>query len=158
MHAGLVEEEELFRAVQRSGTRALLIGRRALIMLGLPVATFDYDFWIHIDDAERLNQALEPLGLVPNRSPEEARRFGRYVLENDTRVDVMVARVVPTVDGQRVAWEDVWERRVSLEAVPGIPVAIPCVDDLIATKRFGARAKDANDIQLLQVLQKRGTS
>ncbi len=28
---------------------------------------------------------------------------GRYVLENDERVDVLVARTVPTVDGVRVA-------------------------------------------------------
>lgn len=41
-----------FRAISTSGARALLIGRRALVVLGLPVLTADYDFWLHFDDAE----------------------------------------------------------------------------------------------------------
>lgn len=36
------------RLAQRA--RALLIGRRALVLLGLPVLTADYHFWIAIDD------------------------------------------------------------------------------------------------------------
>jgi hypothetical protein len=35
-----------FRELHRSGARALLIGRRALVLLGLPVLTADYDFWL----------------------------------------------------------------------------------------------------------------
>jgi hypothetical protein len=52
MEAVEFDEIEFFRAVQKSGSRALLIGRRALVVLGLPVLTADYDFWIHADDAE----------------------------------------------------------------------------------------------------------
>ena len=62
------DEVEFFRAVQASEVRALLIGRRALVALGLPVLTADYDFWIHIDDIQALNGALEPFGLTPTRS------------------------------------------------------------------------------------------
>ena len=149
----LVDELDLFRAIARSGARALLIGRQALIALGIPVLTSDYDFWIHIDDAAAFNQALEPLGLVPNRSPEEARRVGRYVLENDEHVDVLVARSMPTVDDTRVAFDDVWGRRQELELTTGVPVALPALDDLIATKRFAARPKDAEDVRLLEVLR-----
>ncbi|MBM4377394.1 MAG: hypothetical protein FJ095_20130 [Deltaproteobacteria bacterium] len=36
---------------------------------------------------------------------------------------------------------------------PGIDVAIPGLDDLIATKRFAARPKDAEDIRMLEVLR-----
>ena len=43
--------------------------------------------------------------LWPTRTPDEARSRGRYVLENDERVDVLVARSVPTTDGVRVAFE-----------------------------------------------------
>src|SRR3954471_20986893 len=96
------DERELFRAIAASGVRALLIGRRALIALGLPLMTREYDFWIHADDAARFNEAAAPFDLFPNRSPDEARSVGRYVLENDEKVDVLVARGVSTTDGVHV--------------------------------------------------------
>jgi hypothetical protein len=153
MEGSEFDEIEFFRAVQGSGARALLIGRRALVVLGLPVLTADYDFWIHIDDAETLNRAAAPFGLVPTRTPGEARQRGRYVLENLEKIDVLVARVVPTVDGIEVSFEDLWNRRRNLQLAPGVEVALPSIDDLILTKRFAARPKDLEDIRLLEVLR-----
>jgi len=150
------DEADFFRAIAESGARALLIGRRALIVLGIPVLTADYDFWIHIDDAGRLNAAVERFGLAPTHSPEQARARGRYVLENDERVDVLVARSVPTVDGVRVAFDDLWERRQQLPGVPGASLFVPGLDDLILTKRFGGRPKDLEDIRLLEALRAEG--
>ena len=154
MQGSEFDEAEFFRAIAASGARALLIGRRALVALGIPVLTADYDFWLHIDDIVPFNAAVEPQGLFPTRTPEEARGWGRYVLENDERVDVLVARTVPTVDGVRVAFEDVWSRRRPLEVAVGIAVAVPGLDDLILTKRFGGRPKDLEDIRLLEALRK----
>jgi len=148
------DESEFFRAIAASGVRALLIGRRALVALGVPVLTADYDFWLHIDDIVAFNAAVEPQGLLPTRMPDEARGRGRYVLENDERVDVLVARTVPTVDGVRVAFDDVWSRRRTLEVAAGVALAVPTLDDLILTKRFGGRPKDLEDIRLLEVLRK----
>jgi hypothetical protein len=152
MDAEELEATELWRAVAGSGARALVIGRQAIIMLGGPVATFDYDFWVHVDDAEGFNAALAPLSLWPNRTPEEARRVGRYVLENGIRVDVLVARVVPTVEGRRVSFEELWSSRASIEVEPGVSIALPSLEGLVATKQFGARAKDAVDIAFLRTL------
>lgn len=154
MQGSEFDEAEFFRAIARSGARALLIGRRALVALGLPLLTADYDFWLHIDDCTRFNEAVEPMGLLPTRTPEEARASGRYVLENDEHVDVLVARTVATVDGVRVAFDDVWHRRRALEAAPGVQVAVPSLDDLILTKRFGGRPKDLEDIRLLEALRR----
>jgi hypothetical protein len=148
------DEAEFFRAIATSGARALLIGRRALVALGIPVLTADYGFWIHIEDIAAFNAAIEPMGLFPTRTPEDARGRGRYVLENDERVDVLVARTVPTVDGLRVAFDDVWPRRRVLEVAAGVTVAVPALDDLILTKRFGGRPKDLEDIRLLEALRK----
>lgn len=36
MEGSEFDEIEFFRAIEKSGTRALLIGRRALVVLGLP--------------------------------------------------------------------------------------------------------------------------
>lgn len=154
MEGSLFEEAEFFRAIAGSGARALLIGRRALIALGIPVLTVDYDFWLDIDDIARFNEAVEPLGLVPTHTPEEARARGRYVAENDERVDVLVARSVPTVDGVRVTFDEIWPRRRGLEVAPGVVIPVPATADLILTKRFGARPKDLEDIRLLEALRR----
>ena len=153
MQGSEFDETEFFRAIQKSGARALLIGRRALVALGIPVLTADYDFWIHIDDIGRFNEAVEPSELLPTRTPDEARARGRYVLENDERVDVLVARSVPTTDGVRVAFDELWERRRILALTGDVEVTVPSLDDLILTKRLGGRPKDLEDIRLLEALR-----
>jgi hypothetical protein len=157
VEGSLFDETEFFRAIAKSGARALLIGRRALVMLGIPVLTADYDFWIHIDDCARFNGAVEAMGLCPTLTPDEARARGRYVLENDERVDVLVARTVPTVDGTKVSFEDVWSRRLSQQLAADVAIPVPSIDDLILTKRFGGRPKDLEDIRLLEALRREET-
>jgi hypothetical protein len=147
------DEIGFFRAIARSDVRALLIGRRAMVLLGLPVLTADYDFWIDIDQISHFNDAAEPFALQPTRSPEDARRAGRYVLENDEHIDVLVARSVSTVDGTTVAFEALWNGRRALQLAPDVSVQIPDISGLILTKRIAARPKDLEDIRLLEVLR-----
>jgi hypothetical protein len=147
------DEPAFFKAIETSGARALLIGRRALVLLGLPVLTADYDFWIAFDDVERFNGAAAPFDLRPTHDPDTARRRGRYALENDEHVDVLIARSVPTVDGIDVAFEDLWARRRAVPFGDGISVHLPSLDDLILTKQFAARARDLEDIRLLTLLK-----
>jgi hypothetical protein len=78
------------------------------------------------------------------------------VLENDEHVDIIVARFVTTVDGQKVSFDDLWARRVSVPLSPNIAIVIPCLDDLVTTKRFAARARDLEDIRLLLALREGG--
>lgn len=153
MRGSEFDEALFFRAVEGSGARALLIGRRALVALGLPVVTGDYDFWVHADDLAAFNAAAQAFELHATRTPEEARRRGRYALENDEHVDVLVARSVPTVDGLRVTFDDLWTRRRTLDLGDGVRVCVPALDDLIVTKRFAARPKDLEDIRLLEALR-----
>jgi hypothetical protein len=147
------DEIAFFRQLTKRQVRAVLIGRRALVVLGLPVLTADYDLWIHIDDIGTLNELSQPFGLHPSKSVEQARATGRYVLENDERVDVLVARSVPTTDGVAVAFDDIWPRRQTLQLADDANIALPSLDDLILTKRFAARPKDLEDIRLLQALR-----
>ena len=153
VEAGHFEEAGFFAAIANSGVRALLIGRRALIALGLPLLTRAYDYWIHTEDIEVFNSAVSPFDLVPGHAPEEARSRGRYVMEKDEKVDVLVARSVFTTDGTKVLFEDVWSRRRIIEVTPSVRAAIPSLGDLILTKRFGARPKDAEDIRMLETLR-----
>lgn len=57
MRTEAVDEIAFFRAIQKSGARALLIGRRARVVLGVPVLTADYDFWIAGEDIAAFNEA-----------------------------------------------------------------------------------------------------
>jgi hypothetical protein len=147
------DETRFFRAIVACGARALLIGRRALVVLGLPVLTADYDFWLHPEDIERFNGAVAPFDLVPTHPPDDARRRGRYAVENDEHIDLLVARAVTTIDGLVVKLEDVWARRQTIQITDGCGLPIPTIDDLIATKRFVARPKDLEDIRMLEVLR-----
>jgi hypothetical protein len=152
---GLFDETAFFGALAASGARVLVIGRRALVALGIPVLTADYDLWVSSDDLERLNEALEPLGLAPNHPPAAARSRGRYVLENGDHVDVFVARQISTRDGDSVGFEEVWARRRPIHFDDGCEIQVPCIPDLIRTKKWGMRQKDLLDIQHLEALARR---
>ena len=78
-----------------------------------------------------------------------ARAVGRYALENDEHVDVLVAQAVGTHDGEMVRFDSLWPRRVAETVAPGVTVARPCLEDLIATKKFARRPRDADDIRWL---------
>lgn len=152
------EEGDFFAALAGSDARILLIGRRALIALGLPVLTADYDLWVHIDDIELLNRALEALDLAPSVPPDAARQRGRYVLENGEHVDVLVARSRSSPDGVRLAFDDAWARRQSIPYGGSIALTVPSIEDLILTKRWAMRDKDLADIRLLEGLKRQGTT
>jgi hypothetical protein len=145
------DEEAFYEALAK--VRALLIGRRALIALGAPILTTDYDIWLHIDDIEALNARVRDLDLFPNYPADEARKRGRYVLENDEKVDVLVARGQSTKDGEQVMFEACWERRQEVPYKPGLMINLPSIDDLVRTKRWSMRTKDLFDIEMLATLR-----
>jgi hypothetical protein len=156
MRGSEFDEIGFFRAIAGSGARALLIGRRALVLLGLPVLTADYDLWASVDDIAALNAASAPFDLHPTVDPDQARRRGRYVLENDEHVDVLVARSMSTVDGRLVEFDAVWDRRRTIALGEGVEVQVPSIDDLILTKQVQPRPKDLEDIRLLRILRDEG--
>src|ERR671913_296003 len=67
MQGGEFDEVAFFGAIHESGVRALLIGRRALVLLGLPVLTADYDFWIAVDQIADFNAAAARCALRYHR-------------------------------------------------------------------------------------------
>ena len=61
-----------------------------------------------------------------------------------------------TVDGQRVAFEDVWGSRRAVSLSADVEVSLPWHADLILTKRSAARPKDLEDIRLLNLIGPEG--
>jgi len=154
VQSGEFDDEEFFRTLAKSGARVLLIGRRALILLGAPVMTADYDVWVHIDDIELLNASFDTLDHAPNRSAADARKVGRYVIENGERIDVMVARSASSPAGIALAFDDAWQRRQSVAIGKDLQISLPSIEDLITTKRWGSRPKDLVDIQFLETIRR----
>lgn len=128
-------DEDFFRTVAVSGARALLIGRRALIALGAPVMTSDYDVWLHFDDVEKLNAAFAALDHYPNHPPEEARKRGRYVLENGQRVDVLIARAATAPTLERLTFQEAWDARQTLQIGEGLVSELPSIDLLLPRRQ-----------------------
>ena len=97
---------------------------------------------------------MAALGAPMGTSPAAARAVGRYILENDERVDVLVTSQVTSVDGDVTRFDDLLSRAHRFELAPGAPIPVPTVGDLITTKRFAARPKDLEDIRLLEALRR----
>jgi hypothetical protein len=53
-----------------------------------------------------------------------------------------------------VSFESVWERRVARPLSPDASVWLPCLEDLILTKRFADRERDRVDIVMLEALRR----
>ncbi len=155
MDAGELYDEDFFRALDRSGARVLLIGRRALIALGAPVMTSDYDVWLHFDDVEKLNGAFAALDHHPNHAPNEARKRGRYVLENGQRIDVLIARSATTPQGEALTFDEAYSARQRVKIEEGLHADLPSIEHLIVTKRWASRPRDLIDIEWLTVLKGR---
>ena len=152
MQGSEFDEGEFFRAIAASGARALLIGRRALIALGMPVLTADYDFWLHIDDIAAFNAAVGP-----SASFRPARRTRRALVGATCSRTTSRWTCSSRAPSRRWTACGSLRRRLVAPARPrgrrGPPVAVPSMDDLILTKRFGGRPKDVEDIRLLEALR-----
>lgn len=153
MDSGGFDEGSFFGELAAREVRYLLIGRRAIAALGAPVLTSDYDLWVAFEDIEELNAVGAKFDLAPTHTPESARARGRYVLEGDEHIDVMIAREKTTHDGVSLTFDDAYARRRVIEAY-GSQVSIPTIDDLITTKRWALRAKDVLDINFLDSLRR----
>ena len=74
---------------------------------------------------EKLNAAFAAVDHYPNRTPDEARRTGRYVIENGERVDVMLARSAPSPSGPALEFDTAWSRRQKIPVSKTSSISLP---------------------------------
>ena len=91
---------------------------------------------------------LTPLARRLNEPPTS----GRYVLENDEHIDVLVAGAMSTIDGRVLQFDALWARRHAV-SLRDVDVSLPSIDDLILTKQVASRPQDLEDIRLLRILK-----
>ena len=126
--------------------RYLIVGGYALAAHGLPRATGDLDAWVWVNDqnAERILEALHAfgfggLGLTAGDfdHPDAVIQLGYPPY----RIDILTS-----IDG--VAFEDAWERRISVD-VDGLHLDVISRDDLVRNKIAADRPQDRADVHRL---------
>ena len=158
--------EPLFRALNATGARYVVVGGLATVLHGYARLTADVDLVVDLapEPAGRLVDALLGLGLVP-RAPVDAAGFAdpeireRWVRDKGMQVFSFVDRANPmrAVDlfvQYPIDFESLWSRAqvMTLESTT-VPVAN--LDDLITMKRIAGRPQDLVDIEQLERIRQR---
>ncbi len=151
MRASDFDDEAFFATLDREGLRVLVIGRFAMVALGAPLLTADSELWCDPDAIESLNRVGADFELYPTATPDDARSRGRYVLEGDEHVDVMVARSKTTIEGTAVRFDDLWTHHEAV-VFRSTRIHVPSLEGLLATKKFADRPKDREDRLWLEAL------
>jgi len=130
--------------------RYVIIGATAFPVHGYARATLDIDIFIEAtpDNARRVKQALEDTGydltdVTVDDLLSKKLLIRQYILETD---------VHPFVTG--VTFEEVWQNRVE-DRIGDTPSSFASLDDLIRMKQAAGRAKDLEDLRVLQKLRER---
>lgn len=142
--------ERLLRSLNARNVRYVIIGAAAFPVHGYARATLDVDFFIEPErgNAERTRDALAEFGYdVTDVSVEDL--LSKKVLIRQYRLQTDVH---PFVKG--ATFDQVWANRVT-GVLGETPTSFASLDDLIAMKRAAGRAKDVEDLRVLQALKER---
>jgi len=142
----------------------MLIGRWAVAQHGAPVVTADYDFWVHPGDRTKALNLLESLfdadlPALNKRSRPLVRAF-----VGPDQIDVFFHRRITNRDGEELLFDEIYARcEEKVDPDKRFRVRIPCLDDLIALKKFDSpdplkRERNLEDIRFLLTLKKRRRS
>jgi hypothetical protein len=158
--------EPIFRALDASGARYVVVGGVAVLLHGHVRATADLDIAIDLapESAARVVSALVELGLRP-RVPVEPSDLAdpairrTWIEERGMHVFSMVDPGDPfnSVDifvEEPIGFEELFERSVSID-VGGLAVRVAAIPDLIHLKRLAGRSQDAADIEALTAIADR---
>ena len=133
----------------------LLVGRQALVLLGAPLMTADYDFYFS-PEKEHLEELLEFAGdkslEVSHEKPGELPFFS--LLSDTLKLDFFRCRFYQNQEGESFSFEDLYQRRRKVP-VEDFVIFIPTIDDLIRIKKVRNSDRDREDIKYLQVLAER---
>lgn len=157
--------EPLFVALNAAQARYVVVGGFATVLHGFARLTADVDLIVDLEPsaAKVTIQTLVGLGLRA-RAPvdpatftiEQVRRT--WIEEKGMRVFSMwdpasPMREVDLFVESPVPFEQLWERSQVVQ-FGGVPVRIASIPDLIALKRLAGRARDHEDIEALEAIEK----
>jgi tRNA nucleotidyltransferase/poly(A) polymerase len=137
----------VFASLQQHNVKYVVIGGIAAVLHGVPRATFDLDILIEAtsENAQRLLAALETarFGTVALTSVEDLLAHEITIFRDWVQVDVQTS--TPGIE-----FANAWRNRETLN-YQGQEFYVVCKADLIASKRAAGRAKDLEDVRLLEL-------
>ena len=160
--------QPLFRALNASGTRYVVVGGVATVLHGYARLTADVDLILDLEReaAARAMRALAALGLRP-RVPVSAEDFAderireNWVSDKGMRVFSLYKPNDPLLSVDLFAEHPVdFERlfeRAEVCKIDNVPIRIASIPDLIQLKRLADRPRDREDVaKLEEILRLRG--
>lgn len=157
--------EPLFLALNAANARYVVVGGFATVLHGFARLTADVDLIVDLDGpaARTTMQTLVGLGLRA-RAPVDPMTFAieqvrrGWIEQKGMRVFSMWDPVSPMreVDlfvESPLPFEQLWARSQLVE-FGGVPVRIASIPDLITLKRLAGRARDLEDIEALEAIEK----
>ncbi len=130
----------------------LLVGRQALVLLGAPLMTADYDFYLspEVEHLKRLLSLAQEKNLELSEKNPQNRPF--FSLFSDTlKLDFFRARSYAVKGGDSFTFDELFSRKKVLP-VEDFAVYLPTIADLIKIKQVRNSPKDVEDIKYLQAL------
>lgn len=138
---------DVFASLRSHQVKYLVIGGIAVVLYGVPRATFDLDILIEAshNNARRLLDALTEAGLVTASltSADEILANEITVFQDRVRIDVQTRT-------PGLVFETSWERRNEME-YGGQVFHVVSLEDLISSKRAAGRDIDLQDARYLQL-------
>jgi tRNA nucleotidyltransferase/poly(A) polymerase len=137
--------QDVFASLSNHDVRYVVIGGIAVVLHGVPRATFDLDILIDATPAnvENLLQAFldAGLGTATLTTPEEVLANEITVFKDRVRIDVQTST-------PGLSFTDAWSHRETME-YRGQCFQVVSKADLIAAKRAAGRPVDLEDVRLL---------
>jgi tRNA nucleotidyltransferase/poly(A) polymerase len=137
----------VFSSFHSHNVRYVIIGGIAAILYGVPRATFDLDILIEAtpENAQRLLAALldAGLGTAELTTAEELLNHEITIFRDKVRIDVQTS--TPGID-----FKQAWAEREEMQYAGQIFYVVSR-RHLIASKRAAGRARDIEDVKLLEI-------
>jgi predicted nucleotidyltransferase len=139
--------KDVFKSFQQHEVKYLVIGGIAVVLYGIPRATFDLDILIESTpkNARRLLDALldAGMGTATLTSVDEILSNEITIFKDRVRIDVQISP-------PGLCFRDAWKRRKTME-YQGQSFYVVCLEDLIASKKAAGRDVDLEDVRLLEL-------
>ena len=152
---------EIFRALNGSGARYVVVGGVAVVLHGFLRFTADLDLVAALapENALRTIEALTTLGFTP-RPPVQAEQFAdpairqTWVRDKGLTVFSLWSTRFPGTDvdlfvEEPIPFDELLDRAERIE-ISGLAVPVASITDLISLKRAAGRPKDEEDIRALE--------
>ncbi|MFN3966415.1 MAG: hypothetical protein ACK4JE_01790 [Endomicrobiia bacterium] len=141
--------KEIIKKFNKNKVNYILIGRQAVVLYGLPVTSFDYDFWIRPTDREKtfnilLEENFEPSSALKDKKPIV------FFIKDIHKIDVFF------VNGFGNLLFDECFKRATIFKEKDFSLRVASAEDLIKLKNFRKEKtqKDKEDIKFLKLLKK----